>query len=154
MSRRPAGESIRLREEFNEAERNLASRNNPSGSLYGHIEKADKMLRFAWWIGSGFGVGLVGITAFYITVSSTLAKHDEVFSERAGRLKALEAYIANDLLSKQAQDTINKKFADDIARLTQMEKPLWHMEELRKAGRTNKEDFFLERGFSAPNGKE
>lgn len=162
MPQRTAAEIESLRDQLNEAEQQLSERRSSPASVFEKIDRAERILRFAWWMGGGILLGVIGVTIFYITVTTQLARQEKTIatngetvagiSERQRDLR--EAVKANRDERMRDNDIRDGRIKRIEEWQEKWETPLRRMDELRKSGRSNKEDFFLEKGYSAPNSKE
>ncbi len=128
---------------------------NEEVTIYQRVEKADKVLRLTWFLVAGFAIGIIAVTTFYLKVNSKIASFDEMFRSRELRLVSLEAANQSDLITAVAKLVVTEGLRTDIDRLTSrvdiIEPQNRTMTDMLKRGQSNKEAFFLEKGFEAPS---
>lgn len=124
-------------------------------SIYRRVEKADKVLRLTWFLIGGFALGIIAVTTFYIRVNTKLAEHDEILRQRDARIVSLESTKQSDLITAVAKLVVTEGLRKDVDKLMVRQDfiepqnhTLWDM---MKRGQSNKEAFFLDKGFEAPS---
>lgn len=145
-------EAKELIRELTAQKRKLASE---EVTIYDRVEKADKVLRLTWFLVGGFALGIVAVTAFYIKVNTKLAEHDEILRQREIRMVSLETTKQTELITAVAKLAVTEGLRRDVdkntVRTEVLEPKITTLWDMMKRGQSNKEAFFLEKGFEAPS---
>lgn len=131
-------------------------------TVYSRVEKADKVIRLAWFVLGGFGIGIVAVTAFYIHTNTAFGDaekrfvaHEEMFRLREARITSLEQLHQASLMTDVARLSLSEALRKDVdkieKRVDAIEPQNRTMFEMLKRGESNKDAFYIEFGRQPPS---
>lgn len=124
----------------------------------------DQFRFYVWAIWGLFAIVIAG-ALWYARVESKLAdsdrkdaEHDKLLAHVAAQTESLNAYmVANNLVNSIATSTVNRlteRVTKNENRLDAIDKQVTELWFMRQHGISNKEAFFQDHGFAAPEGLE